>query len=174
MPRSITKHLVAIASVGIALTIAISAADLNKSLQDTEGRKRTAESGLAKIKAKSAADVEAVRAAYDQAASQNNAWLDVVVQSVDQPATAAPNVAATVDGAASAFVKWVATRNRALGEFELTGTAAESVKKKVAMDLTDVATEAWKSNRQRDANKRSAFTKLLSERLRWKTWDLVQ
>ena len=152
----------------------MSAADLNKSLTDAEGRRRTAESGLKQIKSKSPADAQTLRAAYDEAAKQHNAWLATVTQAIEQASAASPDVSVVSQQAASALVVWVVARNRALGEPELAGTAAESVKKKVVMDLTDIAAEGWKNNRQRDAGRKTAFTKSISERLSWKAWDQVQ
>ena len=164
----------------LALTIAsfgatmLQAADLNKSIQDTESRRKVAESGLHQIKTKSPSDGQTVRAAYDEAATQNNAWVEQVVQALTQPSPAAPDVASIAEKAANTFVTWVATRNRSLGEFELAGAAADAVKKKVVIDLTDIANEAWKNNRQRDQGKRATFAKSLADRTRWKSWDQVQ
>lgn len=155
-------------------TAGLYAADLNKAMQDTESRRKAAESGLHQIKVKSSADGQSVRTTYDQAATQNNAWLEQVSEAINRPSTSAPDVSLIADQAASAFIVWVATRNRSLGEFELAGAAAEAVKKKVVGDLTDIAIEAWKSNHHRDQGRRTAFTKSLSDRTRWKTSEQVQ
>ena len=171
--KSIQQIVLALTVASFGATV-LHAADLNKSIQDTESRRKAAESGLHQIKAKSASDGQTVRTAYDEAATQNNAWVDQVVQALTQPSSAAPDVASIAEKAANTFVAWVATRNRSLGEFELAGPAADAVKKKVTMDLTDIANEAWKNNRQRDQAKRSEFAKSLSDRARWKPWDQVQ
>lgn len=171
--KSIQQIVLALTIASFGATV-LHAADLNKSIQDTESRRKAAESGLHQIKTKSASDAQTVRAAYDEAATQNNAWAEQVVQALTQPSPAAPDVASIADKAASTFVAWVAVRNRSLGEFELAGPAADAVKKKVVLDLTDIANEAWKNNRQRDQGKRATFAKSLADRTRWKSWDQVQ
>jgi hypothetical protein len=170
----IQKEMASAIALAILVSATLLAASLDKAVQDTESRRRAAESGLKQIGSKSAAEAQSVRGPYDEAANANNAWLDEVARAIEQPGSAAPNVAGAADKAASAFVKWVAVRNRALGEFELAGAPAEAVKKKVIMDLTDIAAEAWKSNRTKDQGKRTSFVKSLSERVRWKTSDQLQ
>jgi hypothetical protein len=163
---------IAVMLLTLAFGTTVMGANLEKSVQDSEGRRRTAESGFRQIKAKSG--VQSVNAPYDDAAKANNTWLDEMIGSLEQPAAAAPNLAPAAEKAAAALVAWVAVRNRSLGEFELAGAAAESVKKKVVMDLTDIASEAWKNNRTKDQSKRAAVAKSLTERLRWKTSDQLQ
>ena len=172
--RMFTRKIATAIALALLAGTAITAADLNKSIADTESRRRAAESGLKQIKTKSATDAQKVHVAYDEAAKQHNAWLAAVSQGIEQAGSTAPNVDSVSGEAALAFVAWVAARNRALGEFELAGAAAEAVKKKVVMDLSDIAAAGWRNNRQRDAGRKSAFTKSLNERLSWKTWDQVQ
>jgi hypothetical protein len=65
------------------------AADLNKSLSDAEGRRKAAETGLKEIKTKSPQPSDQIRTTYSEAASRQNAWLDVVCQAVEQGASSA-------------------------------------------------------------------------------------
>jgi hypothetical protein len=72
------KHIVLALVAAFVATVVLYAADLNKALHDTENRRKAAESGLHVIKAKSAADGQAVRATYEEAAVQHNEWIDQV------------------------------------------------------------------------------------------------
>lgn len=161
--------VVAVCAVGTVLS-----ADLRKSTENSESRRRASETGVKQIRVKGAAGLDAIQAAYAEAVSQHNAWLDAVLQSIQQPSATAPDVAAMADRAANGLVAFVALRNRALGELELAGVAAESVRKVVIRDLTDIANEFWRNNRTRDAKRREVATQTLGNRLRWKTWDQVQ
>jgi hypothetical protein len=164
-------------TVMVALLISTALAqgsNLNKSLADTEGRRRAGENGLRQIKMKSAQQGPDVRALYTEAATEQNAWLDAVTQAVQQPSATAPDVTTVSDRAATTFVAWVAARNKALGEPVLAGGVADSVKRGVVQDLTDIAAETWKANRRADEKKRSVVISGLKDRLRWKTWDELQ
>ena len=68
------------------------AANVDKALTEADGRRKAAENGLREIKAKSKEQGEQVRPLYAEAASRNNAWLDVVCQSIQQGASTAPDV----------------------------------------------------------------------------------
>jgi hypothetical protein len=150
----------------------IRAADLNKTLADTEGRRRAAENGLKQIKAKGQPP-DQIRSAYVEAASRQNAWLDSVCQAIEQGAANAPDVSSSAQSAATSLVEWVNVRNRALGVPELSGAIADSTKKSVAEDLIDIAAGTWKNNRSSDAKKRSSAAASLKERLRWKTFEEI-
>ena len=158
----------------VALTAVTYAADLNKALTETEGRRRAAENGLRDIKKKSARDAEQVRALYTEAASANNAWLETVCQAIQQGAANAPDVATSAQSAADALVAWVNLRNRALSLPVLDDTVATMVKRTVVQNLTDIAAESWKKDRRNDERKRTAAVARLKERLQWKAWDAVQ
>lgn len=168
MARNVRRVAIA---VGVLLIVAVSqAADINKAISEAESRKRAAENGLKEIKAK-AQPSEQIRTAYTEAATGQNAWLDLVCQAIEQGATAAPDVAASAQSAATSLVEWVNVRNKALGLPELTGVTADSVKKSVAQELMDIASGTWKSNRSADPKKRSGAATSLKERLRWKAFE---
>jgi hypothetical protein len=118
---------------------ALNAAPFDKSLSETDGRRKAADNGLRQIKMKSQQEAEQVRGLYTAAASNNNAWVDMVCQAIEQGAPAAPDVSGVAGSAASSLVEWVCARNRALGLPELRGSVGESVKKAVTQDLTDIA-----------------------------------
>jgi flagellar hook-basal body complex protein FliE len=111
--------------------LASQAADLTKAVSEAEGRKRAAENGLKEIKTRSASPPEQIRAAYKDAATSQNAWLETVCQAVEQGTATAPDVSTAAESAATTLVEWVSVRNRALGLPELTGAVADSVKKSV-------------------------------------------
>ena len=174
MVTTTSRRVVRIVVAFLALGTLLEAADLRKSIENSESRRRTSEAGVKLILAKSVTGVDAIRAAYGEVANQHNGWLDSVVHSVNQPSPAASDVAAVATRAADALVAFVVLRNRALGEMELAGVAAESVRKVVVRDLTDIANEFWRDNGQRDAKRRETATKALVDRLRWKSWDQIQ
>ena len=171
MVRMVRRSTVAIGVLLLAGT-AGRAADINKAIANTEGRKRAAENGLREIKAKGQPS-EQTRNAYGEAASRQNAWLESVCQAIEQGATAAPDVSSSAQSAATSLVEWVNVRNRALGVPELPGNIADSTKKSVTQDLIDIANTTWKNNRASDAKRRSAFAASLKERLRWKPFDEI-
>jgi hypothetical protein len=172
MTRTIRKSVVLTAIV-LAVTTMTRAADVNKALSDTEGRRHAAENGLKEIKSKAPQQVDQVRARYIEAASRQNAWLDSVCQAIEQGSQAAPDVSASATSAASALVEWVVVRKRALGGPELAVAAAENVKKSVAQDLVDIAAAGWKNNQSTDAKKRTGAAGALKQRLRWHTFDEI-
>lgn len=161
--------VVVVSAAGVAI-----AADVDKALINADGRRKAAENGLREIKAKSRDQAEAVRVLYTEAASRNNAWLDIVCQAIHQGASTAPDVSAVVDPAASALVAWVSARNRALGIAELTGPLAGAAKKRIIEDLTTIASAAWKINRGGTEQKRRTSADALKDRLRWRGWEEVQ
>ena len=158
-----------IVSVGV-----LHAANIDKPLAETEGRRRAAETGVRQIKAKSVQDAEQVRALYTGAASRQNAWLDLACQGIEQSAPAAPDVAAAAQTAASTLLEWVVGRNRALGQPIMADKVAESVKASIVRDLTDIADEVWRSHRGANSEKRTKSIADLRSRLLWKPWDEVR
>ena len=74
--------LVVVSAAGVAI-----AADLNNALINADGRRKAAENGLRQIKAKSRDQAEQVHPLYAEAASRNNAWLDIVCQAIKQGAS---------------------------------------------------------------------------------------
>jgi hypothetical protein len=169
----IHKRRTAIAIVSWWLIAAATshAADINKAIAETEGRKRAAENGLKQIKAKGQPSSE-IRNAYAEAATRQNAWLESVCQALEQTGNTAPDVSAAAQSAAASLVEWVNIRNRALGLPELSGAIADSTKKSIAQDLNEIAAASWK-DRSSDARKRSAAAASLKERLQWKTFDEI-
>jgi hypothetical protein len=169
-----TKRAV-VGVLGLLLVVAVTsrAADLGKTIASTEGRKRAAENGVKEIKSKSPQPSEQIRAAYVEAATKQNAWLDVVCQAVEQGSTAAPDVSTAAQSAADSLVEWVNVRNRALGLPELTGAVADSTKKSVVQDLLNIASESWKGNRSTDAKKRTSAASSLKDRLRWRAFEEI-
>jgi hypothetical protein len=152
----------------------LQAAPLDKSLSETDGRKKAAENGLRQIKMKSQQEAEQVRGLYTAAASNNNAWVDMLCQAIEHGAPAAPDVSTVAGSAASSLVEWVSARNRALGLPELTGPVGESVRKTVVQDLTDIASSAWRDSRSDNADKRKRAAATLGERLRWKPFEEIK
>ena len=168
--RMVAAGLLVLAGGGIA----IGAANVDKALVETDGRRKAAETGVREIKVKAKDQVDQVRPLYVEAASRNNAWLDTVSQAIQQGTSTAPDISATVEPAASALVAWVSARNRALGVADLTGPIADSVKKRVISDLTEIANATWRSNRGGNEQKRTKSADALKDRLRWRSWEEVQ
>jgi hypothetical protein len=126
------KQVLAAAAAGVLLiALVVQAADISNAITDAESRRRAAENGLKDIKTKSPPPSERIRTAYTEAATRQNAWLDAVCLAVEQGASTAPDVAAMADSAATSLVGWVSVRNKALALPELTGPAADGVKKSV-------------------------------------------
>jgi len=167
------RTIVGAAGVLLIAALASQAADLNKAVSDAEGRKRAAENGLKEIKTRSASPLEQIRAAYKEAATSQNAWLEAVCQAVEQGTATAPDVSTAAESAATTLVEWVSVRNRALGLPELTGAVADSVKKSVTQDLLEIAGATWKNNRGADAKKRTSVAETLKERLRWRMFEEI-
>ena len=167
------RQAVTLAMILVSMS-ALDAAPLDKSLSETDGRRKAAENGLRQIRMKSQQEAEQVRGLYAAAASNNNAWLDMVCQAIEQGAPAAPDVSGVAGSAASSLVEWVSARNRALGLPELTGPVGESVKNAVVQDLTDIASGTWRDSRGDSADKRKKAAATLRERLRWKAFEEVQ
>ena len=165
--RMLILAVLVLGSGGVTLT----AADLDQALREADGRRKAAESGVREIKTKSKDQADQVRSLYAEAASRNNAWLDMVCQSIQQAPSSAPDVSAAVEPAATALVQWVSARNRALGLPELTGPIADSVKKRVTQDLTDIANETWRGNRSGNEQRRTQAANALKERLQWRGWE---
>ena len=84
------RTIVGAAGVLLFTALASHAADLNKAVSDAEGRKRAAENGLKEIKIKSTQPSEQIRAAYNEAATRQNAWLETVCQAVEQGDSVGP------------------------------------------------------------------------------------
>ena len=158
----------------IAGAIALQAAPLNKALTDADGRRKAAENGLRQIKAKSSEEAQRVRDLYTDAMSRNNVWVDIVCQAIEQGTTSAPDVSAAAAPAATSLIAWVGGRNRVLGLPELTGETAESVRKLVVQNISDIADAAWRDNRSRDGEKRRKAAGALRDRLQWSTFEAVQ
>jgi hypothetical protein len=71
----------------LVLTVAttlVHAANFDQSLRDSEGRRRAAENGLRQIKTKSVQQADQLRTIYTDAATQHNAWLEIVTEAVRQ------------------------------------------------------------------------------------------
>lgn len=168
------RTIVAGAFVLAGSSVRVIAASLDRALTEADGRRKAAENGLRDIKAKSKAQAEQVRPLYAEAAARNNAWLDVVCQSVRERDSTGPDVSSHVEPAASALVQWVSARNRVLGVAELTPPVADAVKKRVIADLTEIASATWKSHRGGDEQKRTQAVTTLKERLQWRPWEEVQ
>jgi hypothetical protein len=156
------------------LSAFVHAADLKKALAEADSRRKAAENGLRQIKAKSSEQAEQVRASYTAAASGNNAWVDAMCQSIEQDSAKGPDVGTAAQVAANSLVDWVSLRNRALGIAELTGGVADGLKKSIAQNLVDIASESWKANHGGNQQKRTAAAVALKERLRWLTWEEVR
>ena len=154
--------------------LTLTAADVDQALREADGRRKAAESGVRDIKAKSQDPAGQVRALYAEAASRNNAWLDSVCQAIQQDSSSPPDVSAMVEPAATALVQWVSGRNRTLGLPELTSPIADTVKKKVIADLSDISNETWRSNRNAAEQKRTQAATALKERLQWRSWEEVK
>ena len=167
-----TKKLLVVAIVAVAGVI-LQAADFNKALADTEGRRRAAENGLRAIKTKSPALGDQVRAAYTKAATDQNAWLEMVCQGSEKSGSAESDMTAAAEAAATSLVAWVAARNRALAETELAGAAADTAKTWVHGNLTDIAAEVWQRNRAASQQQRERTSADLRKRLLWRSWEQV-
>jgi hypothetical protein len=167
-----TKKVPVVAIVAVAGVI-LQAADFNKALVDTEGRRRAAENGLRAIKTKSPALGDQVRIAYTKAATEQNAWLEMVCQGVEQSSSSEANMTVAAEAAATSLVAWVAARNRALGETELAGASADTAKTWVHGNLTEIAAEVWRRNRTASQQQRERASADLKKRLLWKSWEQI-
>ena len=167
-----TKKLLAVVIVAVAGVI-LQAADFNKALADTEGRRQAAENGLRAIKSKSPALGDQVRSAYTKAATEQNAWLEIVCQGMEQSSSSESDMTAAAEAAATSLVAWVAARNRALGETELAGASADTAKTWVHGNLTEVAAEVWRRNRSASQQQRERTSADLRKRLLWRSWEQV-
>ena len=129
MKTAFHRTIVAGFLVLVASSVPLIAGKVDKALTEANGRRRAAANGLREIKTKSKEQAEQVRPLYAEAASRNNAWLEIVCQAIQQGASTAPDVSATVEPAASALVQWVSARNRVLGVPDLTPTLGEGVRR---------------------------------------------
>ena len=103
MKTTFQQTIVAVLPVLTGSSVLLIAANVDKALTGADGRRKAAENGLREIKTKSKEQAEQVRPLYAEAASRNNAWLDVVCQAIQQGAATAPDVSASVEPAASAL-----------------------------------------------------------------------
>ena len=163
------QMLVGMVGVLIASALAIGAADMTKALDQAEGRRRAAENGLKEIKGKGQPSEE-VRKAYVEAATRQNAWLEAVCLSLEQGASAPPDVTAVTQAAAVALVDWVQVRNPAVGLPALNDQAAATTKKTVIQTLTEITAE---SSKARDPKRRADTVSMLKQRLHWKAYDEI-
>lgn len=65
-------------------------------------------------------------------------------------------------------------RARTLGLPELTGASADDARTMVARNLTDIATEFWRSHRRANEQRRARAIADLDDRLRWKAWEEIR
>jgi hypothetical protein len=150
------------------------AAGIDRAIADAESRRRGAESSLREILAKPPANLDEARKAYSSAAASQNAWLDLVLQAVDQRSVTPPDVSAASQAATAAVMEWVAVGGRALGLPPLTSSLEKGLRKSVEQDLNAIAKETWKSYAAADGPKRDPAIASLSGRLRWKTLEELQ
>ena len=165
--------LTAAAATLIVAGVATYAADIDRVIADAESRRKGAEASMREIAAKGDAQVDQAKAAYTQAATQQNAWLDLVVQAVEQDAPAAPDVTAASQSATAALMNWIAVGGRALKLPALNDSTAAGLSKAFARDLTDIATATWTAHKGADPQKRSEAVASLKARLRWKTAEEI-
>lgn len=160
------NRCVVVSTVFILFAAALAEAlSLDQAITAAEGRRRAAENGVKAITAKSAGDDTAVKAAYEEAMSANNAWLDATVTAVKQ-GRVIDGAQPSATEAASTLVAWVAARNRALGEPILAGAVASAVETRTRQELIELTTQATRGNDK----KRAATVQALESRLRWKAW----
>ena len=174
MHLRLVRQLAWVTALAMALLPVGTAANLETSLSQTEGRRQVAEKGVRDIKKKSAEEAQQERERYSDAATRNNAWLDVVCQAIEQGSATAPDVATSVEAAAVALIEWVKVQNRALAIPEMNEAATVSVKRMVVRDLTEIAKAEWNSKRRGDEARRRKAAATLKERLRWKSWEEIQ
>lgn len=146
------------------------AADLDKATADAEVRRRTAENGAQAIRAKAPQDAEQVRAFYDEAAAANSAWLDATQAALGRGEVDAA-VTDAAGKAASALLRWVAARNKALGETMPAARVVEAAEANIRQSLVDISTEFARKHGRADAKKKADVVADLSRRLRWKPWN---
>ena len=164
---SMFATIVGMVVAGAAL---VHAADIGNALAEAEARRRAAESGVQQLQPRLSTDGNEVRTAYAEAATAQNAWLDAVVQSLEQGA--APD-ATLAEAAAKSLVAWANVRNRTLGQPELTAAVAEGVRKSIVQNLVDISNQEWKANHAGDARKREAVVTTLNGHLRWKKFEEI-
>ena len=157
--------IVAMVVTGAAL---MHAADIGKALAEAEARRRAAESGVQQVQPKLSTDGNGVRAAYADAATAQNAWLDALIQSFEK--SAAPD-ATLAEAAAKSLVTWVNVRNRTLGQPEMTAAVADGVRKDIVRNLVDISSQEWKANHSADARRRETVVSTLNTHLRWKKFE---
>jgi hypothetical protein len=166
------SHGLVVALAAVAMTAVVHAANVDKALADTESRRKAAENGLREIKKKSPAQAEEVRAAYSAAATRHNTWLEQACQGAESAPSSPPDTTVQASAAASALVDWVALRNRALELPVMTSDVADTIKKGIVLDLTEIAGHIRKIGRAAP-DRKSKELDALKERLRWKSWESV-
>jgi hypothetical protein len=149
------------------------AADIDRVIAAAESRRKGAEASMREIAAKSDAQLEQARAAYTQAATKQNAWLDLVVRAVEGDASAAPDVTAASQAATAALMNWIVVGGRALSLPALSDSETAGLSKSFTRDLTAIATETWTTHRESDPQKRSKAVASLNARLRWKSAEEI-
>ena len=164
-----SRFLAAATIVLLTAGAALQAANIDKAIADAESRRRGAEDSLREILAKSDKQIDQARISYTNAASSQNAWLDLVCQTTESGSAAAPDVTAASQAAATAIMDWVAVGGEALGLPALKTSLAAGLKKSITQDLIDIGNATWKNYGSADEKKRTEAVASLKARLHWKT-----
>lgn len=168
MGMKIARRVLLVAVTGLLLATTLTA-DAKKALQEGEGRRKAAETGVSQIKQRNATSPD-LEAAYTAAAEAQNAWLAATTSSESTPADLAP----LVERAATTLLAWVNVRNPALSLAPLTGLAADAVKKNVVDGLLELGTASRSDLQKANANRRASIVRDLETRLRWKPWAEIR
>ena len=147
----------------------LQAANIDKAIADAESRRKGAESSLREIMAKSDPQIDQARTSYTTAASSQNAWLDLVCNTIEQGATAAPDMIGPSQAAATALMDWVAVGGKVLGLPVLKDSVAKDLQKAFTQNLIEIGNTAWKTYSSADEKTRTEVVTHLKTRLRWKT-----
>jgi len=164
--------LLKVAVALLFISTAVNAAG-DRAIADAESRRRGAESSLREVLTKSSASVDEARKAYTSAATSQNAWLDLVLQAVDQRTVTQPDVTAASQTATAALMEWVAVGGKALGLPPLSSSMEKGLRKSVEQDLIEIGKDTWKTLVNADVKKRDESVASLNARLRWKSADEV-
>lgn len=157
------------AAVTTLVLVTTLVADSKKALQEAEGRRKAAETGVSQIKQRNATSSQ-LESAYAAAAESQNAWLVATTSADGSPTDLAP----LVDRAAATLIDWVNVRNPVLSLPPLAGSAAEAVKKNVTDGLLELGTTTRSDLRKANANRRASTIRDLETRLRWKPWAEIR
>ena len=159
--------------------IVIGAANVDKALVETDGRRKAAETGVReiKVKAKDHKSDQDPPPLCRSGLPSNNAWLDTVSPG-DSAGDVNPRLTFRQRSSLRRPHSWPGypARNRALGVADLDRDQSPMLGEEAShlVDLTEIANATWRSNRGGNQQKRTKSADALKDRLRWRSWEEVR